>query len=92
MSLIFIADPAYCKISDAQIKAASKTFTDILQDWVPAIVGGGLMFGGVSLFANNFRTGIAALAATGFIYASKSFVSAGEGAMIQNIAQVLGIC
>jgi hypothetical protein len=82
-------DQAFCGITDAQIKAASKTFIGTMKDWMPAIIGGGLFGSGVCLFANNFKMGIAGLAGTGFLYAAKSFVGEGEGALIQMAEQLL---
>ncbi|MDR1235391.1 MAG: hypothetical protein LBJ96_00125 [Holosporaceae bacterium] len=87
--IVLLTEPAYCGITDAQIKAASKTFMATMKDWVPVIVGGGLFGSGVCLFVNNFKMGIAGLAGTGFLYAAKSFVGEGEGALIQTAAQLL---
>jgi len=87
--MIVMADPAFCGISDAQIKAASKTFIGTMKDWMPAIIGGGLFGSGVCLFANNFKMGIAGLAGTGFLYAAKSFVGEGETALIHMAAHLL---
>lgn len=88
MVTIFV-DPAYCGITDAQIKAASKTFISTMTDWMPAIIGGGLLGSGICLFANNFKMGIAGLAGTGFLYAAKSFVGTGEAGLIQIAEQLL---
>jgi hypothetical protein len=87
--MIMNVDLAYCGITDQQIKAASKTFIGTMKDWMPAIIGGGLFGSGVCLFANNFKMGIAGLAGTGFLYAAKSFVGEGEGALIQMAEQLL---
>ncbi len=64
--MILFVDQAFCGITDAQIKAASKTFISTMKDWMPAIIGGGLIGSGICLFANNFKMGIAGLAGTGF--------------------------
>jgi ABC-type uncharacterized transport system permease subunit len=87
--MVLLMDPAYCGITDAQIKAASKTFISTMSDWMPAIIGGGLVGSGICLFANNFKMGIAGLAGTGFLYAAKAFVGTGEGALIQMAEQLL---
>ena len=58
IAMALIVDPAYCGIQDAQIKAASKTFIGTMKDWMPAIIGGGLVGSGICLFANNFKKGI----------------------------------
>jgi hypothetical protein len=91
LAAVLLVDPAYCGISDAQIKAASKTFISTMSDWMPAIIGGGLVGSGICLFANNFKMGIAGLAGTGFLYAAKAFVGTGEGALIQMAEQLLKI-
>ena len=81
--MVLFVDQAFCKISDDQIKEASKTFIGTMSDWMPAIIGGGLFASGICLFANNFKMGLAGLAGTGFLYAAKSFVGDGSGALIQ---------
>lgn len=89
VTLILISNQAYCGINDAQIKAASKTFISTMKDWMPVIIGGGLIGSGICLFANNFKMGIAGLAGTGFLYAAKAFVGTGEGALISSMAQLV---
>ncbi|MBR1733906.1 MAG: hypothetical protein IJ730_00400 [Alphaproteobacteria bacterium] len=91
LAVVLFMDPAFCGITDAQIKAASKTFTDTMKDWMPAIIGGGLMGSGICLFANNFKMGIAGLAGTGFLYAAKSFVGDGQAALVDAAVQLLGL-
>lgn len=86
--MILIFDSAYCGITDEQIKAASKTFISTMKDWMPVIIGGGLIGSGICLFANNFKMGIAGLAGTGFLYAAKAFVGTGEGALISSMAEL----
>lgn len=87
---ILVLEPSYCQIQDDQIKAASKSFISTMKDWMPAIIGGGLIGSGICLFANNFKMGIAGLAGTGFLYAAKAFVGDGQGALISAVAQLLG--
>jgi len=87
--MVLFVDSAYCGITDQQIKAASKTFIGTMSDWMPAIIGGGLFASGICLFANNFKMGLAGLAGTGFLYAAKSFVGDGQGAMIYAAEQLL---
>ena len=92
MIMVLIIEPSYCGITNADIKNASKTFVSTMNDWIPAIIGGGLFGSGICLFANNFKMGIAGLAGTGFLYAAKSFVGTGEAALIgisENIFQVI---
>lgn len=89
LAMILFVDFAYCGITDAQIRAASKTFISTMNDWMPAIIGGGLFGSGVCLFANNFKMGIAGLAGTGFLYAAKSFVGTGEAGLINMAEQLL---
>jgi len=89
IAMVLIVDPAYCGIQDAQIKAASKTFIGTMKDWMPAIIGGGLVGSGICLFANNFKMGIAGLAGTGFLYAAKAFVGEGEGALVDSVSQLI---
>ena len=86
---IIIFEPVYCGITDEQIKAASKTFISTMKDWMPVIIGGGLIGSGICLFANNFKMGIAGLAGTGFLYAAKAFVGTGEGALISSVVRLL---
>lgn len=89
VAVALLIEPAYCGITDVQIKAASKTFISTMKDWMPAIIGGGLIGSGICLFANNFKMGIAGLAGTGFLYAAKAFVGEGEGALISSVVQVV---
>lgn len=91
MIAVLYIDPAYCGITDAQIKAASKQFISTMNDWTPAIIGAGLVGSGICIFANNFKMGIAGLAGTGFLYAAKAFVGTGEGALIQNWETLLQV-
>ena len=86
---VLYIDPAYCGITDQQIKAASKAFVSTMNDWTPPIIGAGLVGSGICIFANNFKMGIAGLAGTGFLYAAKAFVGTGDGALIQNIGNLL---
>ena len=86
---LLITEPAFCGIHDQQIRAASKTFISTMKDWMPVIIGGGLIGSGICLFANNFKMGIAGLAGTGFLYAAKAFVGTGEGALIGSALQLL---
>jgi hypothetical protein len=79
----------YGGITDQQIKAASKMFIGTMSDWMPSIIGAGLIGSGICLFANNFKMGIAGLAGTGFLYAAKAFVGTGEGGMIEMAEQLL---
>lgn len=91
--LIVIAfiEPSYCAVTNDQIKAATKTFVGTINDWIPAIIAGGLFGSGICLFANNFKMGIAGLAGTGFLYAAKSFVENGEAALINIADQILQV-
>lgn len=91
LMIVVLYDPAYCGITDAQIKAASKQFISTMNDWTPAIIGAGLVGSGICIFANNFKMGIAGLAGTGFLYAAKAFVGTGEGALIQNWETLLQV-
>ena len=89
IAAILIIEPAFCNIHDPQIKRASKAFIDTMKDWMPVIIGGGLVGSGICLFANNFRMGIAGLAGTGFLYAAKAFVKDGDGALISSALQLI---
>lgn len=89
--VLLLSDSVYCGITDEQIKAASKSFVSTMKDWMPAIIGGGLVGSGICLFANNFKMGIAGLAGTGFLYAAKAFVGEGEGALINVASEILSI-
>ena len=89
VAIILFVDPAFCDISDQNIKNASKSFIGTMKDWMPAIIGGGLFGSGICLFANNFKMGIAGLAGTGFLYAAKAFVGDGQGALIDSAMQLI---
>jgi hypothetical protein len=89
--LVLNIDVAYCGIKNDQIKAASVSFIGTMSDWMPAIIGAGLVGSGICLFANNFKMGLAGLAGTGFLYAAKAFVGTGEGALIQMAEQLLKV-
>ncbi len=94
IALIVIAiaiDPSYGQINNEQIREASKTFIGTMKDWMPAIIGTGLISSGICLFANNFKMGIAGLAGTGFLYAAKAFVGEGDAALINIAEQVIGL-
>ena len=87
--MILLVDPAYCGITDAQIRAASGKFIGTMSDWMPAIIGGGLCASGICLFASNYKMGLMGLAGTGFLAAAKAFVGDGQGAMVQAAEQLL---
>lgn len=91
MIIVSFADSAYCAISDDHIKAASTQFVKSMKDWMPAIIGGGLMGSGICLFANNFKMGVAGLAGTAFLYAAREFTNNGEAALIDTAAQLLSM-
>lgn len=88
---IVLIEPTYCQVTHDQIKAATKTFVETMNDWMPAIIAGGLFGSGICLFANNYRMGIAGLAGTGFLYAAKSFVGDGQAAILTITDQILQI-
>ena len=77
-----VVDPAFCGITDAQVKAASKSFVSTMNDWTPAVIGGGLLVSGVLLFTNNYKSGLSGIAATAFVYAAKAFTGTGEAMLI----------
>lgn len=89
VSILLLADPAFCGIQDVNIKAASKTFVGAIKDWVTPIMAAGLLGSGICLFVNNYRMGIAGLAGTGFLYAAKAFIGTGEAALISMAGQLL---
>ncbi|MBO4405836.1 MAG: hypothetical protein J5821_03830 [Alphaproteobacteria bacterium] len=88
---LVLVEPTYCQVTHDQIKAATKTFVEIMNDWMPAIIAGGLFGSGICLFANNYRMGISGLAGTGFLYAAKSFVGDGQAAVLAIADQILQI-
>jgi hypothetical protein len=87
--LVLIVDPAFCGITDGQIKAASKSFTGAMHDWTPAVIGGGLLVSGMLIFANNYKAGLSGIAATAFIYAAKAFTGTGEACLVITAPQVV---
>ncbi len=89
--MIVLIEPTYCQVTHDQIKAATKTFIETINDWMPAIIAAGLTGSGICLFANNYRMGIAGLAGTGFLYAAKSFVDEGQAAILTITNQILQI-
>ncbi|GHT94295.1 hypothetical protein FACS1894122_10770 [Alphaproteobacteria bacterium] len=80
--VVLLMEPAFCGITDGQIKAASKSFTGAMHDWTPAVIGGGLLVSGMLIFANNYKAGLSGIAATAFIYAAKAFTGTGEACLI----------
>ena len=89
---VILIEPTYCQqINDNQIRAASNSFIGTLNNWMPVIVATGLFGSGICLFASNFRMGIAGLAGTGFLYASRAFVNAGNAAVFDIADQILQI-
>jgi hypothetical protein len=89
---IVLIEPTYCqRISHATIKAATKTFLETLNDWMPAIIAAGLTGSGICIFANKYSMGIAGLAGTGFLYAAKSFAVQGQAAVLSVADQILQI-
>jgi hypothetical protein len=82
---VLIMEPAFCGITDTQIKAASKSFTGAMSDWTPAVIGGGLLVSGMLIFANNYKAGLSGIAATAFIYAAKAFTGTGEACLISQL-------
>jgi hypothetical protein len=87
--VILVFEPAFCGINDEQIKAASKSFTSTMNDWTPAIIGGGLLVSGLLIFANNYKAGLSGIAATAFIYAAKAFTGTGEACLITTMPSKL---
>ena len=53
VAVSLITDTAMAGITSAEIKAASKTWAGIIQDWTHGIVGGGLTLAGVMFFMNK---------------------------------------
>lgn len=89
--LMFLTDPVFCGITDGQIKAASKSFVSTISDWFPVVIAGGLASGGVLLFTANYKGGLSALAATGFLTAAKAYMGTGESALIETAGKLLGL-
>lgn len=89
---VVLVEPTYCqRITHATIKAATKTFLETLNDWMPAILAAGLTGSGILIFTTRYNAGIAGLAGTGFLYAAKSFASAGQAAILGVADQILQI-
>lgn len=89
---VVLVEPTYCqRISHATIRAATKTFLETLNDWMPAILAAGLTGSGICIFANRYSAGIAGLAGTGFLYAAKSFAAQGQSAVLDIADQILQI-
>ena len=80
-----LQEVALCEIQNAQIKEASKSFISTMNDWSPAVIGGGLLVSGILIFANNYKSGLSGIAATAFIYAAKAFTGTGEGTLLSSI-------
>jgi hypothetical protein len=85
LAMILLMEPAFCGITDAQIKAASKSLMGAMKDWTPVIIGGGLLISGMLVFANNYKAGLSGIAATAFIYAAKAFTGEGEACLINHL-------
>lgn len=80
-----IVDPAFCGITNEQVKAASKSFVSTMNNWTPAVIGGGLLVSGALLFTNNYKSGLSGIAATAFVYAAKAFTGTGEAMLISAV-------
>jgi hypothetical protein len=90
LAVVLMAEPAFCGITDAQIKAASKEMTAKVSDWMPMIMGGGLALAGVMFFINKYAYAIGALGGVGFLYAAKAFSGTGEACLTSAAQWILG--
>jgi len=88
---IVLIEPTYCQVTHSQIKAATKTFVETVNDWMPAIICAGLTGSGILIFTTRYSAGVAGLAGTGFLYAAKSFVGDGQAAVLTIADQILQI-
>lgn len=91
LTLVLI-EPAYCAtITDEQIRAATTSFSAVINNWVPIIIGAGLIGGAVSVFTSNYRLGIAGIAGSCFLCAAKAFVGANQSATLSIADQILQV-
>ncbi|MDR0385080.1 MAG: hypothetical protein LBH60_03285, partial [Prevotellaceae bacterium] len=67
-AVLLIAEPAFCGITNAQIKAASQAMAATVTDWIPMVIGGGLALAGVMFFMNKYSYALGALGGVGFLY------------------------
>jgi hypothetical protein len=88
--ITLIIEPGFCGITDAQIKAASKTWTGTIKDWTPMAIGGGLSLAGVMFFMNKYAYALGAVGGTAFLYGAKAFVGDGEACLISMAQMILG--
>jgi hypothetical protein len=90
LAVVLIAEPAFCGITDTQIKAASKAMAATVTDWIPMVIGGGLALAGVMFFMNKYSYALGALGGVGFLYAAKAFTGTGEACLISAAQLILG--
>ena len=90
IGLCMVIDTAMAGITDAQIKAASKTWVSTISDWSPGVVGGGMALAAIMFFLNKYAYGIGAIAGTAFMYASKSYMGDGQAALIDMAKALFG--
>jgi hypothetical protein len=89
-AVVLMAEPAFCGISNEQIKAASKAMAATVTDWIPMVIGGGLALAGVMFFMNKYSYALGALGGVGFLYAAKAFTNGGEACLISAAQFILG--
>jgi hypothetical protein len=87
---VLLTEPAFCGVTDAQIKAASKAVTDNVKYWMPTVMMCGLVLAGIMLFMNKYSYALGALGGAGFLYAAKSFTESGEACLISAAQMILG--
>lgn len=83
-----LTEPAIAKITNAEIKEASKTWVSTINDWTPGIMGAGFLLSATMFFLNKYAYALGAIGGTGIIYAAKAFVGDGSGALI-DLARIL---
>lgn len=86
-----VADPAMAKITNEEIKEASKTWTSTIKDWSTPIMCGGMALAAIMFFINKYAYALGAIGGTGFMYAAKSFVGDGTGCTVDMAKSLLGI-
>jgi len=85
---LILTEPALAKITNAEIKEASKTWVSTINDWTPGIMGGGFLLAATMFFLNKYAYALGAIGGTGIVYAAKAFVGDGSGALV-DLARVL---
>lgn len=88
--LPLLIDPALAGITNAEIKAASKSWVSTIGDWTPGLTYAGFIMAAIMFFVNKYTYAIGALGGSAFLYAAKAFTGSGEAALTSAASIFLG--